>query len=142
MHARNMLAAALLLAVVGLAVCASKDDATEDPTGPTETPTSTSPSTTTSATSEPTDDGQVIEITIKGDTVSPNGKKVDVEVGKPVTLDITSDAPGELHLHSTPEQEIEFNAGQSTHTVTFDRPGVVVVESHQLEKVIVQLQVR
>jgi hypothetical protein len=137
-----MLAAALLLAVVGLAGCASKEDATDDPTGPTETPTSTTPSTSTSATSEPTDDGQVIEITIKGDTVSPNGKKVDVQAGEPVILDLTSDAPGELHLHSTPEQEIEFDAGESTHTVTFDRPGVVVVESHQLEKVIVQLQVR
>lgn len=120
MHARNMVVGALLAATVGLTGCASKDVAT----------------------GEPTDERQVVRITIKGDTVSPNGKKVDVEANEPVILDVTADAPGEIHIHSTPEQEIEYDAGQSSHTVTFDRPGVVEVESHTLEKVIVQLQVR
>lgn len=136
MHRRSMLVGALIAAVVGLAGCASSDDSTDDPS----TGTPTSP--TGSATSEPTDAGQVIDITISGDSVSPNGTKVDVEANEPVILDITADQPGEIHVHSTPEQEIEYAAGESTHTLTFDRPGVVEVESHTLEKVIVQLQVR
>lgn len=135
MHARNLVVSALLAATVGLTGCASKDDATGDPAEVTSSPTS-------ATTSEPTDEGQVVKITIKGDSVSPNGTKIDVEASEPVILDITADAPGEIHIHSTPEQEIEYDAGQSSHTVTFDRPGVVEVESHTLEKVIVQLQVR
>jgi hypothetical protein len=134
-----MVVSALLAVTVGLAGCASKDDTDNEATDPTSSPTST---TSDEPTTEPTDEGQVIEITIEGDTVDPNGTKVDVEANEPVILDITSDAPGEIHIHSTPEQEIEYDAGQSSHTVTFDRPGVVEVESHTLEKVIVQLQVR
>jgi len=142
-HARNMVVSALLAAAVGLTGCASKDDTPGDATDPTSSPTSpTTDEPTTEPTDEPTDEGQVIEITIKGDSVNPNGKKVDVEANEPVILDITADAPGEIHVHSTPEQEIEYAAGKSSHTLTFDRPGVVEVESHNLEKVIVQLQVR
>jgi hypothetical protein len=139
-HGRSMLVSALMVAVVGLSGCAGTDDAPDDSSTETSTGTPTSP--TGSATSEPTDAGQVIDITIKGDTVNPNGKKVDVKANEPVTLNVTADQPGEIHIHSTPEQEIEYAAGESTHTVTFDRPGVVEVESHSLEKVIVQLQVR
>jgi hypothetical protein len=122
----KLLVSAVVMAVVGLAGCAGNDDsddASEDPT--------------TSA-----DAGQVIEVTIEGDSVDPNGEKVDVDADQPVVLDITADAPGEIHVHSTPEQEIEYDAGESQHTLTFDRPGTVEVESHTLEKVIVQLQVR
>jgi hypothetical protein len=138
-----MVVSALLAVTVGLAGCAGKDDTDGEATDPTSSPTSTtSDEPTTEPTDEPTDEGQVIEITIEGDTVDPNGTKVDVEANEPVILDITSDAPGEIHIHSTPEQEIEYDAGRSSHTLTFDRPGVVEVESHTLEKVIVQLQVR
>lgn len=143
MHARNMVVSALLVATVGLTGCASKDDTTGDPTDSTSSPSSPTSSTTTGQpTDEPTDEAQVVTITIEGDSVSPNGRKIDVTANEPVILDITADAPGEIHIHSTPEQEIEYDAGHSTHTVTFDRPGVVEVESHTLEKVIVQLQVR
>lgn len=143
MHARNMVVGALLAAAVGLTGCASKDDTTDDATDPTSSPTSTASTPSTGQlTDEPTDEGQVIEITIEGDAVSPNGKRIDVEANEPVILDITADAPGEIHIHSTPEQELEYAAGQSRHKVTFDRPGSVEVESHTLEKVIVQLQVR
>jgi hypothetical protein len=130
-HRRSALVSAVIVAVVGLAGCASNDDSGDDPTP-------SNPTGTTSTSS----DAQVIEITIEGDSVSPNGTKVDIDADKPVILDITADAPGEIHVHSTPEQEIEYAAGESQHTLTFDRPGTVEVESHTLEKVIVQLQVR
>ena len=44
-------------------------------------------------------------------------------------------------MHSSPEQEIAFKAGTSTKKVTIDRPGIVDVEDHALEQVIVQLEV-
>ena len=83
-----------------------------------------------------------IEVTFEGDTVTPNGERVKVAAGQPVELDITADAPGEIHVHSDPEQELEYDAGTSTVEIEpIDQPGVVDVESHSLEQVIVQLEV-
>jgi hypothetical protein len=65
-----------------------------------------------------------------------------VKAGKPITLHIVADKPGELHVHSSPEQEIEYPAGTSDKKLTIDQPGVVEVESHHLDTVIVQLEVR
>jgi hypothetical protein len=56
-------------------------------------------------------------------------------------LHITADRAGELHVHSTPEQELEFDEGESHVELTFDHPGVVEVEDHESGKVILQLQV-
>ena len=83
-----------------------------------------------------------IDITFKGDTVTPQGAKVEVKAGKPLKLHIVADKPGELHVHSSPEQEIEYEAGTTDKTLTIDQPGVVDVESHTLDKLIVQLEVR
>lgn len=81
-----------------------------------------------------------IDIKIEGDDVTPNGEQVEVPVDEPIELHITADEPGELHVHSTPEQEIEYPAGDSTQSVTIERPGVVEVESHDTEKIIVKLE--
>ena len=84
-----------------------------------------------------------IAITVSGDTVTPNGERIEVEHGQPIELDVTADAPGEIHVHSTPEQEFEYDAGSTTlPLVPIDQPGVVDIESHTLDKVIVQLEVR
>ena len=82
-----------------------------------------------------------MDITIKNGKVSPNGDRVKAELGKPITLEIDADTAGELHVHATPEQEIAFGEGQSTKQLTIDKPGIVDVEDHELEQVIVQLQV-
>lgn len=83
-----------------------------------------------------------IKVTIDGDEVTPNGERVDVGTGQDVVLDVTADAPGEIHVHSTPEQELEYQAGETTLTISgLDQPGIVEVESHSLDKVIVQLEV-
>ncbi len=86
---------------------------------------------------------KVIKVTIEGDSVTPNGERVDVAVGQDVELDVTADEAGEIHVHSSPEQQLEYGAGTSTVTIDgLDQPGTVDVESHALEKVIVQLEVR
>ena len=83
-----------------------------------------------------------IDITFKGDTVTPQGAQAKVKAGDPLTLHITADKAGEIHVHSSPEQHIEYGAGTTDKTLTIDQPGVVDVESHSLDKVILQLTVR
>lgn len=88
------------------------------------------------------DEPVVIDITFEGGEVSPSGDRVEVGAGQPVDLVVTADAPGELHIHSDPEQQIPYEAGTETIGIEIDRPGVVAVESHDLDQVIVQLEVR
>jgi hypothetical protein len=96
---------------------------------------------------QPSNDGtaspKVIKVTIEGDSVTPNGERVKVARGENVRLDVTAEEAGEIHVHSDPEQELEYKAGVSTVTIQgIDQPGTVDVESHALEKVIVQLEVQ
>jgi hypothetical protein len=106
----------------------------------TSTSTAASPSEAAESTA-PQSDGQVVDITINGDDVSPNGERVKVGIGEPVTLHITANRAGALHVHSTPEQEVEFAEGETDAELTLDTPGVVEVEDHGSGKVIIQLQV-
>jgi predicted small secreted protein len=85
--------------------------------------------------------GTTLDITIKNGKVTPHGDRVKAEVGQPITLNIDADTAGEIHVHSSPEQEIKFEKGTSTKKLTIDQPGIVDVEDHALEQVIVQLQV-
>jgi hypothetical protein len=88
-------------------------------------------------------DPKVIEVTFEGDSVTPNGERVEVSTGQDIQLDVTAEEAGEIHVHSTPEQQVEYKAGESTVTITgIDQPGTVDVESHTLDQVIVQLEVR
>ena len=86
-------------------------------------------------------DPLTIEITFEGGTVEPSGERIDVQVGQPIELVVKADEGGELHVHSKPEQELEYHEGTTTLPLTIDKPGVVDVESHDLEQVIVQLEV-
>ncbi|MGA8210079.1 MAG: hypothetical protein WB441_17115 [Nocardioidaceae bacterium] len=108
---------------------------------PPASPTASAPTDTPTAVSPSRPIGTTIAITVRGDTVDPSGERVKVDVGKPVTLTVDANRPGELHVHSTPEQELSFPRGTSTLTVTIDRPGIVEVEEHESDQVVVQLQV-
>jgi len=84
-----------------------------------------------------------IAITFKGDDVTPNGSDIDIKVGQRLEFDVTADKPGEIHVHSSPEQEFEYKAG--TETITVDpikAPGRITVESHTLEKTLFILVAR
>lgn len=144
------LATTLLLVPLGVAGCGG-DDTTDEPetSSSASASDSASESTSESASATPSDDTQTpeperptIEITFEGDTVTPNGERVAVPLGEEIDLVITADAPGELHVHSTPEQELAYEAGTSTLPLVIDQPGIVEVESHDLELVVVQLEVR
>lgn len=123
----SRLAPVALVLALGLSACGgSADD------------TSSTPSGGSSSSSEPVQ----VSVTRDGDTFTPNGERVDLAVGQTLDLTITSDVAGEFHVHSTPEQEIEYDAGTSEHEITIDRPGVVEVESHEPASVVLQLEVR
>jgi hypothetical protein len=87
---------------------------------------------------------KVIDITFTGSDVTPNGTDIDVKVGQPIELDVTADKPGEIHVHSSPEeQEFEYQHGSSTfHLKPIPAPGRTTVESHTLEKTLFILVAR
>lgn len=88
-------------------------------------------------------EAKVINVTFSGDTVTPNGERVDVTVGQKVQFVVKADAAGEIHVHSNPEKELEYNAGTTELTIgPFDKPGIIEVESHALDKTIVQLKIQ
>jgi hypothetical protein len=141
------LASVVLVLSAGLAACGGDDDAepAETTSSPTSSATSTDDSTdepTEEPAEEPTDDTATISVTRAGDSFTPNGERVELAVGQTLTLTITADEAGELHVHSTPEQEIAYGEGTSEHEITIDRPGVVEVENHDPVVVVLQLEVR
>lgn len=150
MHRRLFARTAALALVLAMALtgCGSDDVDPNTPTGaateqtstpaPTETPSATG-SESTEPETQPS--GLVIPITREGDEFTPNGERVDVPLGEEIVIVVSSDEAGELHVHSTPEQEIAYKKGMSTHRLTFQQPGVVEVESHEPDSVVLQLQV-
>lgn len=84
------------------------------------------------------------EITFEGDTVTPSGAEETISEGTDIELVVEADQPGELHVHSSPEQEVEYGAGTTTIPVKLanQAPGVVDIESHDLEKVVIRLTIR
>jgi hypothetical protein len=119
---RRALAAITLVAcTVGLSACGDDDSSGDSKDLPTKT----------------------INVTISGDSVTPNGDRVEVKVNQPIELVVKADAAGEIHVHSSPEKELEYGVGTTTlPPFEIDKPGIVVVESHALEKTIVQLEVK
>ena len=136
---RRLLCAALVGAVAfGLAGCG--DDSNRPTPDPDDEKVTASPTPSSGQSAGPT--ATVIDVTITADSVDPDGDRVKVSKDAPVVLEIDAAQAGELHVHSTPEKEIEFPAGKSQVTLNFDKPGVVDVEDHGLDKLIVQLEVR
>jgi len=86
----------------------------------------------------------IVDITIAKGKVTPQAKRVDVKVGQPVLLNVTSDAADEIHVHSDPEHSLEVEPSDQPLKMTFtlQTPGQVAVESHHLGVTIVQLVVK
>lgn len=147
MRTPPVITAVLAAALLTLGACSddtSDDTATESASATpsaSATSASASASESASATPKPSPAGTTIKVTISDGTVKPSGARVKAKKGEPITLQIDADTSGEIHVHSTPEQEIEFPEGKSTKKLTIDSPGIVDVEDHALEQVIVQLEV-
>ena len=55
-----------------------------------------------------------------------------MRAGEPIVFNVRADEPGSLHVHSTPEHELEYGQGTTDLELVIDQPGVVEVESHEL----------
>ena len=138
--------AGFAFAAVALTACGGQAD--EPEAAPSDSPSTAAPSEPPSETSskkhakkaEPA--GATAEVTIKGGSVNPVAQSVEVGVGEPVTLEVTSDRAGELHVHSTPEQYKQFEQGRSTIEMVFDKPGAVDVEEHESHTLVLRVLVR
>lgn len=131
---RIALTALALTGTLALAACASEGTSTDPTTAPT---TASSSSGTTSESPAP---AKVIEITVKDGKPTPNGSTIKVPVGKPIELRVTADAPGELHIHTTPAHALEYKKGVSSITITIPRPGVVEAELEQTGTLVANLE--
>ena len=94
-------------------------------------------------TESPASENLVVDIAIKDGKVTPHGDRVDVEVGREITLRISSDAAEEIHVHSDPEHTYQVKPGESVEkSFTIDTPGQVAVEAHHLDATVLQFVVR
>ncbi|HEU4512816.1 MAG TPA: hypothetical protein VFR87_06900 [Nocardioidaceae bacterium] len=140
---RRALAAAAVAALVLTGCAESEEPATSQGTTASESPTasqSTAESESESGETEPETDA--IEVEIEGDRIEPNGMRVEVAAGDPVALAVRSDRAAEFHVHSSPEQVLEVEPGESTVELVIDRPGIVDIEEHETGLVVLQLEVR
>jgi heme/copper-type cytochrome/quinol oxidase subunit 2 len=83
-----------------------------------------------------------VDVTIKNGSVTPNGTTLDVAKGGSVTVNVTSDAADEIHVHGI-DQELQVEPGvPASMTFTADQGGVFEMESHHLDKLVVKFAVR
>jgi hypothetical protein len=146
-RALTRLAPVVLVLAAALTACGGDGDtdspATEESTSSTsDSPAEPGSESGSESGSSSTGDGVTVTVTREGDSFTPNGERVELGVDQPLVLTIEADEAGELHVHSTPEQEIAYDKGTTEHEITIDRPGVVEVESHEPDTVVLQLEVR
>ena len=143
--ARLVAAASVLVlgSALGLAGCG--DDGPSEPTGAT---TPTAPASTPSSTEGSTPAspapavGPSLDVSVEGDKIDPVGKAIDAKSGDTLLITITSDRAGELHVHTSPEQELEFKAGTTKLEVELKQPGQVDVEEHASDTLIARVLVK
>ncbi|MCW2784855.1 MAG: hypothetical protein JWP74_1372 [Marmoricola sp.] len=93
-------------------------------------------------TAAPAAGAKVINVTVKGDTVTPDGGRIQITQGQLVVFKIQADTKGEVHVHGSPATAIFYPAGASEASITMKQPGIIEVEIEQLGKPIAQLEVK
>ena len=107
------------------------------------TTSAASSSASPSATQQPSANGATFDVTIAHGEVTPSNATWQAKVGQPINVRVTSDAPDELHVHSTPDHEFEVAAAPNqVFTFTVDVPGSVEIELHKLDRTVATLQVQ
>lgn len=138
--------AATFTLVLAPAACGGAED-TAPPTEQTDAASSVTPSAASSPaapvspSTESTDLGPLLTITIDGEEVSPNAEAIHLSTGEKLLVEIDSDRAGELHIHSAPEQFVQFAAGTTDGEIVVNTPGTVEVEDHDTSAVVALIEV-
>ncbi|MGZ5399153.1 MAG: hypothetical protein ACXWDM_04010 [Nocardioides sp.] len=150
---RGLAAVALVAALAACAGPAEDDEAASDPGGSNpsaSSPTSAPPSESRSASpskpprstpSTETPAGPTLEVTVAGTDVAPNAQEISLTIGEPLTIVFSADRAGELHVHSKPEQYVDFGAGTSRQRLVIETPGTVEIEEHETGAVVAVVEV-
>ncbi|MFI5626185.1 hypothetical protein ACIA03_22180 [Nocardioides sp. NPDC051685] len=134
--------------VLALTACGSTDEGTVPSAEPIDATSSVIPSGAASSaapvspTADSTDLGPLLTVTIDGEEVSPNAEEIDLGTGEKLLVEIDSDRAGELHVHSAPEQLIEYAEGTTNGEIVVNTPGTVEVEDHDTGAVVALIEVR
>lgn len=140
--------AATFTLVLAPAACGGADEDTAPPAEPTNATSSVTPSAASSPaapvspSTESTDLGPLLTITIDGEEVSPNAEEIHLGTGEKLLVEIDSDRAGELHIHSAPEQFVQFAEGTTDGEIVVNTPGTVEVEDHDTGAVVALIEVR
>lgn len=136
----SSLSLASAVIIVGATACGSAPAPAVDSSAPGAT------SSIASAVTPPapaTSSGTVIDVTISQGSVAPTNAEAAAAVGQPIVLEVSSDAPDSIHVHSVPEHVFEVQARPDQRfEFTVDVPGRVDVELHELNRTIVTITVR
>ncbi|MGZ6987305.1 MAG: hypothetical protein ACXVKP_20595 [Ilumatobacteraceae bacterium] len=129
--------------MAGLVACGGSSNISTSSSSSGTATSSQSPGSSASANPSQPAAAPLLNIIIANGQVTPTNAVVQAKVGQPITVQVTSDAPDELHVHSTPDHEFEIAAAPNqTFQFTIDMPGSVDVELHKLDKTVATIQVR
>ncbi len=93
--------------------------------------------------SEPATKNVVVDITLSGSSVQPNGDKVNINKGQTVVLKVSSDHDDQVHVHGDYDVELHVLSGKDASTsFVADQVGSFEVESHHPPKIIAILNIR
>ena len=138
--------AGLFLACLLIAGCGGNDDgqaagttgaATSSPPSTTG-PTSTSEATTTTAGFA----GTLIRVTVSGGRVETAERRVRVDRGEQVRLQVEADVADEVHVHGYDLKRPVAPGKPATIEFAADLPGIYEVELEQAKRKLVELEVR
>jgi hypothetical protein len=138
-HPRTLLVIASLGLALSLTACGD-DEPAATPTPAASTAggaSSTAPPPSSEAPAGPT-----LELTVSGDTIDPANQQIDAKAGDTLVVEITSDRAGELHVHSSPEQQLEFKPGNTRLEIELKQPGQVDIEEHESDTLVARVLVK
>jgi glucose/arabinose dehydrogenase len=140
---RPLLTAGALVLALALAGCGEDEPTVTAPASEPTTPATSAPTTPERSSAKPEPPAQKrLEVTISGDSVDPTNKSLEVKAGETLVLEITSDRAGEMHVHSSPEQTLEFGPGRAELKVTLKQPGQVDIEEHESGALVARVLVK
>jgi len=134
---RALLLPAVLFGALVVGACSSTPPAAPPANSPAATSAGPGPSSAPATTP-----AKLVEITVKGRSVSPPPGRIDIVKGEKVKLVVHSDSPDEIHVHGY-DLEAKVGPGQDA-VIEFagTRTGLFEVETHDSGLLLTQLAVR